>query len=272
MFNKNLISRIISFHYIILITQYTLHHVYIFLCYLKKKKINKDNFLLCCSAPKKIKNLELELNKQISKFLKYKNRKIFIYIEVGVFLGDTTCRIGKILKNKLKKNFKIITIDPFIPYSGLSRYEFNIRSVYKYFRHNISIEKLDDNLEHFKIKSTEAYKKLRNKIFFDFCYIDGSHKYYDVKNDIKNFKNLIVKSKKYSGLMMGDDFNYSYDELLKFNNDLFLLKKLKRKYLYYDSQVNFYNRYFFPGVTFAIKDLNLRIKKTKTGLWKYLPS
>lgn len=69
--------------------------------------------------------------------------------------------------------------------------------------------------------------------------------------------------------MLGDDYEYSYKELLAFKNNKVLLKELKNNNLYNDSMVSFNNLYFHPGVTFALKDLNLKVKKIKSGLWKY---
>jgi len=261
---------IVNLRYINLYLLYVKHKFYILFCFLLKEKISSDPFLLSSTSEPRIKDLEKELNLQIDQFIKYNQKKFFIFLEVGVFLGATTCRLGVILKKRLYGRFQIITIDPFIPYTGSFRHEFNIKSVHKYFKHNISIENLNNNHKHFHLKSKEAYKKLKkNNSYFDFCFIDGSHKYFDVKNDISNFKNLCFKSKYYSGVMLGDDYEYSYEELLMSKNNKVLLKELKKNNLYNDSMVSFNNLYFHPGVTFALKDLKLKIKKIKSGLWKY---
>jgi hypothetical protein len=261
---------IVNLRYINLYLLYTKHKINIFFCFLNKKKIKTDPFLLSSTSEPRIRDLDRELNLKIDQFIKYNNKKNFLFMEVGVFLGATTCRLGAILKKRLHNRFQIITIDPFIPYTGYFRHEFNIKSVYKYFKHNISIENLENNLKHFHLKSKEAYKKLKKKnSYFDFCFIDGSHKYFDIKNDINNFKNLRFKSKFYRGVMLGDDYEYSYKELLAFKNNKVLLKELKNNNLYNDSMVSFNNLYFHPGVTFALKDLNLKVKKIKSGLWKY---
>jgi hypothetical protein len=261
---------IVNLRYINLYLLYVKHKFYIFFCFFNKKKIKTDPFLIKSTSEPRIRDLEKELNLKIDQFIKHDNKKTFIFLEVGVFLGATTCRLGVILKKRLHNRFQIITIDPFIPYTGYFRHEFNIKSVYKYFKHNISIENLENNLKHFHLKSNEAYKKLKkDNFYFDFCYIDGSHKYFDIKNDINNFKNLCFKSKFYRGVMLGDDYEYSYKELLAFKNNKVLLKELKKNNLYTDWMVSFYNLYFHPGVTFALKDLNLKVKKIKSGLWKY---
>ena len=64
-------------------------------------------------------------------------------------------------------------------------------------------------------------------------------------------------------MILGDDYEYSYKELLMSKNNKFLLKELKKNNLYNDSMVSFNNLYFHPEVTFALKDLKLKISTSR---------
>ena len=50
------------------------------------------------------------------------------------------------------------------------------------------------------MRSSDAFKTLKKNLNYDFCFIDGSHKYKDVLNDIKNFLKLKKKFLKYMGI------------------------------------------------------------------------
>ena len=120
------------------------------------------------------------------------------------------------------------------------------------------------------MRSSDAFKTLKKKnLNYDFCFIDGSHKYKDVLNDIKNFLKLKKKFLKYKGQLVGDDYEYSYNEILKNNKKIKEkeLKRLKKKYMNYDSTIFFNGLYFHPGVTFALHDLGIKVKKSKNGIW-----
>lgn len=90
--------------------------------------------------------------------------------------------------------------------------------------------------------------------YFDLIYIDGSHYYEGVSNDIKFAKKLIRKK---SGVICGDDL-----EILPNQSDLLLCKKnLERDYIH-----NAYKKYFHPGVMLAISEEFKEVKMT-AGFW-----
>ena len=211
-----IIWRIINLNYLIILFKYFSKKIKILNILIFNKKINDDYFLVASTSKERAKDLKKLLNKQITIFKKLNRKEKFILIEVGVFLGHTTEELGVLLKKKLKNNFQIITIDPFIPYTNFPLFDFVIPNAYKYFIHNMGLCNLSDKIYHIKMRSSDAFKTLKKKnLNYDFCFIDGSHKYKDVLNDIKNFLKLKKKFLKYKGQLVGDDYEYSYNEILK---------------------------------------------------------
>jgi|TARA_B110000483_G_C18122009_1_gene514020 hypothetical protein len=72
-----------------------------------KKKITRDYFLGASTDKRRVKDLKILLDQQIARYQKSKDKEKFTLIEVGVFLGQTTEVLGKLLKKKLKKLKKI---------------------------------------------------------------------------------------------------------------------------------------------------------------------
>jgi hypothetical protein len=264
---------ILNLYYFIFIVRYFFHKITIIKCLVFNKNISPD-YIVCGGLSKKRRmELKKKLNNQIDLFLKLNIKRKFIYIEVGVYIGQTTQVLGNLLRKKLKNNFQIIAIDPFQPYTNSFFNNILISSIYKYFTHNIKVANLNLYLNHIRMKSTDSLKFLRkNKMKYDFCFIDGSHKYYDVLGDINKFSKirfLYNKSKvKYKGMLLGDDYELTYAELYKISNQNFkLLNQIKYENINNDSTAYLNNKWFHPGVTFAIKDSKLKIIKQKQGIW-----
>ena len=266
-------NNILNLNYFIFIVRYFFHKIKIIQCLVFNKNVSPDYII--CGGLSKTRRMELEkkLNNQIDLFLKTNIKRKFIYIEVGVYIGQTTQALGKLLKKRLKNNFQIIAIDPFQPYTNSLLNNILIGSIFKYFIHNMRVANLNCSLTHIRMKSLDSLKFLRkNKIKYDFCFIDGSHKYYDVLGDIKKFskiKFLYNKNNiKYKGILLGDDYELTYPELYKISNqNSKLLNQIKYENINNDSTVYLQNKWFHPGVTFAIKDSKLKIIKQKYGIW-----
>lgn len=99
--------RFINLSYLILLIRYTLHKIRIIKCLIFKKKITRDYFLGASTDKRRVKDLKILLDQQIARYQKSKDKEKFTLIEVGVFLGQTTEVLGKLLKKKLKKLKKI---------------------------------------------------------------------------------------------------------------------------------------------------------------------
>lgn len=267
------ILNIFNLNYILLFFKFLFHKTRIYFCYLFQIKIEQDFFLNAGISPTRLKSLEALLDLQITKFLKKKYSRKFCYIEVGVFLGQTTEVLGTLLKKRLGDNFEIIVIDPFTPYTKTFPYDFIVSSVHKYFIHNMKVKGLFKYLYFIKNLSSIGFKILKKnkKTYYDFCFVDGSHKYHDILKDIKNFSKIRFiddGNKYYNGVLVGDDYEFSYKELCKIDKKKEkILLNLKKNNLYNDSMVHHENHWFHPGVTFAIQDSALKINKTINGLW-----
>ncbi len=207
--------------------------------------------------------MKKHLNEQITLFKK-SEREIFIFLEIGSYLGESLETYGKILSDELKENYLMISIDPYGLYLNKS-----MNMIYMYFINNISKTKFKNNFTHLRMDSVKGFDLLNKlNIKLDFCYIDGSHYYKDIKFEIENFNKILVNSNNYKGFVCGDDCEISYEDLVK-KVDKDKLDKLFSNVDNYDFIKNFDNQNinFHPGVTLAVKESNLSINVTPSGFW-----
>ncbi|MDA8705602.1 class I SAM-dependent methyltransferase, partial [Litoricolaceae bacterium] len=93
-----------------------------------------------------------------------------------------------------------------------------------------------------KCKSSEISRFLKEN-YFDFVFIDGSHRYYDVMKDIQTAKKLVKKD----GLILGHDCEGSIDDS---NHDQFQIDDIKDLDSVSSSFKNF--KEMHPGVILAV--------------------
>ena len=84
-----------------------------------------------------------------------------------------------------------------------------------------------NNIDFYNMSFMEFYEKYNNERY-DLIYIDGSHEYIDIKEDIINFKKLI----KENGIICGHDYNSSCPGVIKAVNEIFGKENIK---IYSDS-------------------------------------
>lgn len=203
------------------------------------------------------------LNQQINLFKK-SGRETFIFLEIGSYLGESLETYGEILSEKLDDNYLMISVDPYGLYLKKS-----MNMIYMYFINNISKTKFKNNFTHLRMEAKKAYNILNKlSIKLDFCYIDGSHYYKDIKFEIENFNNILINSSNYKGFMCGDDCEIGYDDLIK-KVDSNKVDELLLNCENLDFIKNFDNKNinFHPGVTRAIKESLFPIKITSSGFW-----
>jgi len=131
-----------------------------------------------------------------------KNLKGIDYLEIGTFEGRSAVSIGQ-----LGITNSITCVDTF---EGSPEHnDINFEIVYKNCKENL-----------YKINcKTNLYKKDSNSFFienkkkFDVIYIDGSHYYEDVKNDLNQSLAILKKN----GILICDDFLWFFYKDLKAN-------------------------------------------------------
>ena len=203
------------------------------------------------------------IKKQINLFKK-SGEKIFIFLEIGSYLGESLETFGDILYEELNGNFIMISVDPYGIYLNQS-----MNKIYMYFINNISKKKFRNNFTHLRMKSEKGYNLLKKlNIKLDFCYIDGSHYYENIKFEIENFDKILKNNSDYKGMLCGDDCEFTYNELIE-KVDKKKVDELLSNCKNLDFINNFDNKNinFHPGVTLAIKESLFPIKKTKSGFW-----
>ena len=207
-----------------------------------------------------MKNL---LNNQIDSFIE-SERELFILLEVGSYLGESLEIYGEILSRRLKDNYLIISVDPYGLYVNRS-----MDLIYMYFINNISKKKFRNNFTHLRMDSIKGFNLLKKfNIQLDFCYLDGSHYYKDIKFEIENFNKILVNTSNYNGSLCGDDCEISYERLIDVVD-----KDKADNFLSECENIDFVNNFdnkninFHPGVTLAIKESSIPIDVSRSGFW-----
>ncbi len=138
-----------------------------------------------------------------------------IIIEVGSWKGASAIHMGRLAKS-LCLDTKIICVDTWLgSYEHWANNMLPIKNghpqIYEQFLANVVKLEMQDVIIPFPSTSTIAARLLRYhyKIQADLIYIDASHDYNDVSDDIKNYKPLLSEK----GLMFGDDFSQTWPDV-----------------------------------------------------------
>ena len=189
------------------------------------------------------------LNLLIKK--KKESGTIIEIMEIGSFCGESTIMMGNFL---LKKNipFKITCVDIWNSFEAKSDSNFysskiqqNLKNgkVFKLFKHNIKNSGFSKNVKIIKENSNYALKNIKKK--FDLIFIDGSHSYSYVFNDIMNSKKKLNNN----GYLVGDDYEISYNKTKHLNYPKLIKENVDHIYDYKNKIV------MHPGVTYAVNKI-----------------
>ena len=130
------------------------------------------------------------------KNLKEYLKKDISYLEIGSFEGISAYFIYKFFKNK-----SIHCVDTWEG-SDEHQKDTNFKDVeFKFDNNLMNIESLT------KYKSTSDNFFENNQIFFDIIYVDGLHKYHQVKKDLNNALKFLKKD----GIIICDDYFWNLD-------------------------------------------------------------
>ena len=129
-----------------------------------------------------------------------------IFCEIGCWTGHST----SIIANRAKElGTRVIVIDNFKGNEGTPLEEFaRDNNVKEIFLNNMSdMGYRDGTVILYEDSSSNAHKYIGN--FLSFLFIDASHKYEDVKNDLLNYKDKV----RVGGIICGHDYESdTYDE------------------------------------------------------------
>lgn len=254
-----------------------------------KKKIKFEEFhklSFKIFPPERKKFLIEKMNMQINLYKKLQRKNLFTFLEIGSLYGESLITLGEHLASRLD-NFKVISIDPYQEYSKLKKENLTedigkselrndqiIREIYSFFQHNTSCSVIKKNFNHLRMTSDDAFKQLASTNFrFDFCYIDGLHYYANIKKDFENYYKLSYQEKDYKSCIVGDDYEYSFNEIQKLTD--MSSEELEKKIQYFiEINADFASVKakdgkkisFHPGITYYFKD-NEKVFKDESGIW-----
>lgn len=161
--------------------------------------------------------LSLKDENSIDFICKSFNRTDINIIEIGCWLGNST--------SILAKYGSVICIDTFMGVKGVQQlvdYAKNT-DVYFDFINNMRELGLELKITTFCMESNEAHKFLKDNSY-DLIFIDGDHRYEQVKNDIENY----LPKLKDNGIICGHDYEIGFDLDLNSLTELDLNKDMSR--------------------------------------------
>ena len=259
--------------------------------YLLHKEVKPKYLYYGQLQKKRINDMIETLNAQIKNFKQHKIKENFIFVEIGSYLGESLKLFGNEIHKNIK-NYLLISIDPYSTIEkekdiGINNHkqtntvnlmDKNMSKIYNYFSNNVSNYSFKNNHFHLKTTSNNAFNILKMfNIKVDFCYLDGSHYYENIKNDYINYLSILKNQSNYSGIICGDDYELDLKDCEKYfnmtkNDFLKILEKNKKNdYIFLKTKegINKKNKIgFHPGITLFFSEITDNIKKYNSGFWK----
>lgn len=132
------------------------------------------------------------------------------FVEIGCWKGKSSSYMAVEIANS-KKNIEFICVDTWK--GGIEQSDINTDNLYEIFIDNMRpVEKF---YKHLRTTSIQASILFENESL-DFVFIDASHSYIDVKNDILAWKPKIKKG----GILAGHDYSSGWPEVVKAVDEL----------------------------------------------------
>jgi hypothetical protein len=129
------------------------------------------------------------------------------FVEIGTFMGRSTCCMGELIKNS-RKNIKFYTIDTFAGSIGeewhtdiVNQLSENDSDLYQQFLYYAKQCKVDDFITPIRSSSLDAVNQFDDESL-DMIYVDGGHTYGEVFDDITAWYPKL----KTGGIIAGDDY------------------------------------------------------------------
>lgn len=190
------------------------------------------------------------------------------YLEIGSYAGGSIITASQLFleQNKNYKSYSIDLHDKIYNQKDILKSHFysdiekisTLGEVKALFVHNIKYSNLNINYYQGDINNfiLNYLKDIKSTI--NIFYIDASHYYYDVKNDINKCYEIINFLKPKKALLFGDDYNLDYKIVEKEYNESYLFTDTIR------SKIT--GTTFHPGVTKAVHD-SFEEFGSENGLW-----
>lgn len=137
----------------------------------------------------------------------FKKHKPKIIVELGSWLGQSTCHMAGLLEGK----GKIYAIDHWLGSIVPNRpnqaeYESFLPTLYEQFLSNVIHQGMSHTIIPWKMTTAEAAHRMHSKgISIDLIYIDAAHDEKSVYEDLSNWYPLVKKG----GVICGDDWSYN---------------------------------------------------------------
>ena len=132
------------------------------------------------------------------------------FVEVGCWKGKSSSYMAVEIANS-QKNIEFTCVDTWL--GDIHTIDLITNSIYKIFIENM--KPVENFYKHLRTTSIEASTLFEDKSL-DFVFIDASHTYIDVKNDILAWKPKIKKG----GILAGHDYSSGWPEVVKAVDEL----------------------------------------------------
>jgi len=184
-------------------------------------------------------------------------------LEIGSYAGDSTMIWAGVIRDNPEINGEVVCVDSFC----FTPPEINANSalhimhraqesgaILKLFRHNMASSGCDRVVNLLVKTSEQALPELREREF-DLVYLDASHTYDDVTQDLSMYAPLVRQG----GILSGDDLELQYKDI-----DVKYAEDNKNSDMIHDPVTH---REYHPGVTLAVKDFFGSDVSCYSGFW-----